>query len=108
MKDLSCAIESPKRRSKKSGEKGEGDRKRSGSKKVKCKNGHALKRCNKAQHMCDECRGLGTYARCPEGCDYDLCAQCYAKKGGSVPKSVRGSPSLLGRLPPYHGTELSW
>ena len=88
---MDAPAKSPKRRSKKSEDGDEGLRKRKTSrKKVKCKSGHAVKACSKfnAQHMCDECLRPGTFARCSEGCDYDLCATCYHKKGGSVPRDV--------------------
>ena len=67
----------------------DGLRKRKSSRKrVKCKAGHAVKPCPKDAHRCDECLRAGTFARCLDGCDYDLCAQCYHKKGGTVPREV--------------------
>ena len=56
-------------------------------------------RCNKCQrsvkpdpqqlHVCDLCMRKGTYARCTAGCDFDICANCYVKKGGVLDKEVR-------------------
>lgn len=65
-------------------------------------------RCNKCQrsvkpdpqqlHVCDLCMRKGTYARCTAGCDFDICANCYVKKGGVLDKEVRARvPSGQGR-----------
>ena len=40
-------------------------------------------------HVCDLCMRKGTYARCTAGCDFDICANCYVKKGGVLDKEVR-------------------
>eukprot|EP01043_Picozoa_sp_COSAG02_P076611 COSAG02_NODE_16359_length_1090_cov_1.128153_1_plen_200_part_01 len=47
--------------------------------KVRCNEGHALKREPRLDHLCNLCAAQGTHFGCPENCDYDVCTGCYEK-----------------------------
>ena len=47
--------------------------------KVRCNQGHALKREARIDHLCNLCAVQGTHFGCPENCDYDVCTGCYEK-----------------------------
>ena len=47
--------------------------------KVRCASGHALVKQPRIDHVCDLCAATGTHFGCSEGCDYDLCTNCYEK-----------------------------
>jgi hypothetical protein len=57
---------------------------------ARCRNGHALRTEARARNFCDVCGERGTAMRCSSGCDYDLCARCFASTRASLPaRSMR-------------------
>jgi len=47
---------------------------------------HELQEDHRDTHMCDVCGKRGTYFRCTGPCDFDVCEECFGRKGSALPK----------------------
>ena len=54
------------------------------------------------QAICNVCRAKGTSYHCGQGCDYDVCGQCYS--GGHTVHQLQGRPGPPGRSGLYSVT----
>jgi hypothetical protein len=46
---------------------------------LRCTLDHPLGLASRWKHSCNLCEDLGTVYRCLQGCDYDICKQCYQR-----------------------------
>jgi hypothetical protein len=58
---------------------------------VTCDHGHSLTQDPRRFNYCDACRATGTKYRCSEGCDYDMCDNCFQKKLSKAKKPTGGA-----------------
>ena len=92
---LAAAAASARARSRglKHGRRSGTKQRKSSRKKVRCYEGHSCKADPQTHNVCDVCKCKGTYARCSGGCDFDICASCFAAKGGVVSKQIKEAKS---------------